>query len=296
MSKITFLSVGIKLSALLYVPTPVPNGGCGAIVMAHGFSATKEMAFPYVASRLQAAGFVVLLFDYRCQGDSEGEPRGKVNWIEQVEDFKNAITFVSSLPEVNKNKIGVFGSSYSGAHVIQVGAYDSRVKVVVSQVPAIDLYETFRRFNTPEGFQQLFGLFVMDREQRYKTGKSGMLPVVSTDGKSVLPDINSYNFFMQLAKTAPNWVNLTTIESVEIAAEYNVSAIIHRVSPKPLLMILVANDLVTLTDIQVDAFSKAKEPKKLVLFPDATHFDVYSGELQKRATDEAVAWFTSHLQ
>jgi len=296
MSKTTFNSVGVKLSALLYIPTPAPTGGCGAIVMAHGFSALKEMALPYVASRFQAAGFVVLLFDYRCQGESEGEPRGKINWQEQVEDFKNAITFVSSLPEVNKNKIGIFGTSYSGAHVIQVGAYDSRVKVIVSQVPSVDLYETFKRFNTPEGFQQLFGLFVMDREQRYKTGKSGMLPVVSTDGKSVLPDMGSYNFFMQASKTATNWVNQVTIESVEIGAEYDVSAIIHRVSPKPLLMILAGNDTVTLTDLQVDAFSKAKEPKKLVLFPNATHFEVYSGELQKRATDEAVAWFMAHLQ
>jgi len=61
-------------------------------------------------------------------------------------------------------------------------------------------------------------------------------------------------------------------------------------------MILVANDTVTLTDLQLDAFSKAKEPKKLVLFPNAQHFEVYSGELQKRATDEAVAWFMTHLQ
>jgi len=189
-----------------------------------------------------------------------------------------------------------FGTSYSGAHVIQVGAYDSRVKVVVSQVPGVDLYELFRRFLTPDGFQGLFAVFAADRKTRFTEKKeSGRLPVVSTTGPAVLPDIGSYNFFTEARKTSPGWCETTTIESVEIGAEYNVASIIHRVSPRPLLMIVAGNDTVTVTDLELEAFSKAREPKKLVLLPGASHFDVYSGEMQKRATEEAVAWFKTHL-
>jgi len=296
MSKTTFLSCGVKLAGLLYTPTNIPKGGAPAIVMAHGFSALKEMGLPYVATQFQLAGFVVLLFDYRCQGESEGEPRGKVHWQEQVEDYKNAISYACTMEGVNSNKIGIFGTSYSGAHVIQVGAYDSRVKVVVSQVPGVDLYELFRRFLTPDGFQGLFAVFAADRKTRFTEKKeSGRLPVVSTTGPAVLPDIASYNFFTEARKTSPGWCETTTIESVEIGAEYNVASIIHRVSPRPLLMIVAGNDNVTVTDLELEAFSKSREPKKLVLLPGASHFDVYSGEMQKRATEEAVAWFKTHL-
>jgi len=295
MSKVNFNSVGIKLAGLLYMPSNIPTGGAGAVVMAHGFSATKEMYLPPIATQLQAAGYVVLIFDYRCQGESDGEPRGKINWQEQVEDYKNAISYVSSLQEVNANKIGIFGSSYSGAHVIQVGAYDIRVKAVVSQVPGLDLYEIFRRFNTPESFQQLFMLFAMDRKKRYETGKGDVFPVISTDGKSVLPDLNSYKFFTEASKLSPGWVNFTTIESLEAAAEYNVTSIIHRVSPRPLLMLISANDSVVGTDIQVDAFEKAREPKKLVMLQNTNHFDFYFGETQKRVTEEMIAWFKTYL-
>ena len=78
----------------------------------------KEMYFTHFAEHFCKNGFAVVLFDYRYQGDSDGEPRGQIFPWEQIEDFRTAITFASKQPEVDGDRVGIFGSSYSGGHVI----------------------------------------------------------------------------------------------------------------------------------------------------------------------------------
>jgi hypothetical protein len=90
---ITFTSKGLRCRGWLYVPDDLAEGQRSpTIVMAHGFSAVKEMMLPDFAERFAAAGFVTLAFDYRYFGDSEGEPRSQLFPLEQVEDVRNAIT------------------------------------------------------------------------------------------------------------------------------------------------------------------------------------------------------------
>src|SRR3712207_4707498 len=131
---VTFPSKGLNCAGWLYVPDDLEEGGRRpTVVMAHGFSAVKEMYLTHFAEQFMGAGFVVLLFDYRYLGDSEGEPRGQLFPWEQIEDYRNAITFARQQSEVNDDRIGIWGTSYSGAHVLVVGALDRRVKCVVSQ-------------------------------------------------------------------------------------------------------------------------------------------------------------------
>ena len=112
--------------------TPDTSGKHPTIVMAHGFSAVKEMYLDKYAEQFARAGFASIVYDNRNFGASEGEPRQEIDpWL-QVRDYSDAITFAQSLDQTDPARMGVWGSSYSGAHVLVVAAIDRRVKCVVS--------------------------------------------------------------------------------------------------------------------------------------------------------------------
>jgi hypothetical protein len=121
---------GVTLRGWHYLPDqrsgPVPT-----IVMAHGFSAVKEMFLDRFAEAFAASGLASLVFDNRNFGASDGEPRQEIDPWQQVRDYRDAITFAETLPETEASRIGIWGSSYSGGHVLVVGAIDRRVKCVV---------------------------------------------------------------------------------------------------------------------------------------------------------------------
>ncbi len=111
---VTFPSEGLNCAGWLYLPDDLEGDEKRpAIVMAHGFSAVNENYLANFAEKFEEAGFVVLVFDYRFFGDSEGEPRGHLIPAEQHKDYKNAITWISQRSEVDPDRIGIWGSSYS---------------------------------------------------------------------------------------------------------------------------------------------------------------------------------------
>src|SRR5579883_1809426 len=105
---VTFLSQGLRCAGWLYLPDDLSSQDRRpAIVMAHGFTGVKEMDMPRFAERFVAAGFVTLVFDYRYFGASEGEPRCQLFPQAQIEDYRNAITWLSLQPEVDPERIGI---------------------------------------------------------------------------------------------------------------------------------------------------------------------------------------------
>ena len=120
---VEFDAEGVTLRGWLYVA----DGAAGAaptVVMAHGFSAVKEMYLDSFAEVFAAAGLNALVFDNRNFGASDGEPRQEIDPWAQVRDYRHAITYASTLPETDANRIGIWGSSYSGGHVLVLGAID----------------------------------------------------------------------------------------------------------------------------------------------------------------------------
>src|SRR5438128_5736915 len=127
-------------AAWFFVPERTRSGErVPAVAMALGFGAVKEMYLEPFAHRFAAAGIAALVFDYRGFGSSGGEPRQRVFPHDQMEDYRNALTWLSLQPEIDADRRGVWGTSFSGAHVIEVAAHDPRVKAVVSQVGPMDL-------------------------------------------------------------------------------------------------------------------------------------------------------------
>lgn len=136
-------SGGEQLAAYVYRPedtgTPRP-----CIVMAHGFSATRDDALSGYAESFRDAGYVVVLFDYRHFGASTGQPRQLLDIRRQQQDYHAAIAWARHLDDVDPDRIVAWGSSYSGGHVLAVAADDPRIAAVISQAPFTDSVAALR--------------------------------------------------------------------------------------------------------------------------------------------------------
>jgi len=293
---VTFPCQGLKCAAWFYVPDGMTaQEKRPAIVMAHGFSAVKEMLLDNFASKFADAGFVVLVFDYRFFGGSEGEPRGRLLWPEQLQDYRDAITWVSLREEVDANRIGVWGTSYSGGHVTFLGAYDRRIKAVVAQVPVSDVWNTYFESMPAEQRNGFLGWLAQNRADQVANGKTNYITVAAPpDQPSVWPLQEWYDAFMRLSRDAPDWDNAMTVESLETHITYEPTAPIHRISPTPFMMIVASDDIITPTEASRLAFERAGEPKKLVVVP-GRHFDAYEGPAHEQFATPALEWFKRWL-
>jgi uncharacterized protein len=231
---VTFPSEGLNCAGWLYLPDSLEDGEKrSAIIMAHGFSAVKENYLANFAEKFEGAGFVVLVFDYRFFGDSEGEPRGHLIPAEQHKEYRNAITWISQRPEVEPERIGIWGSSYSGGHVLYLASFDKRIKAAVSQAPLVNGWQKAQRLMRPNVFEGFLWALAQDRAQRYTGGESAKIPVVAPGGEpSALPTPESHEWFTHAGNTvAPNWRNELSLESMEAFLEYDPAGNIHLVSP-----------------------------------------------------------------
>jgi fermentation-respiration switch protein FrsA (DUF1100 family) len=293
---IEFDAEGVTLRGWFYYPDSA-SGPVPTVVMAHGFSAVKEMYLDRYAEIFNAGGLGVLVFDNRNFGASDGEPRQEIDPWAQVRDYRHAITYARSLPEVDRQRIGIWGSSYSGGHVLVVAAIDRRVRCAVSQVPLVSGYRNVLRLVRNDVVIQLRAQLEADREARFAGQPPGMIAVVSEDPTTrpcALPTPDSWQWFTETGRTrAPAWRNEVTLRSIEMLMEYEPLAYIERIAPTPLLLVVAANDVLTPTDLALEAYNRALEPKRLVILPGG-HFDAYTTDFEL-AAGVARDWFVEHL-
>src|SRR5690349_10913440 len=237
---IEFDAEGVTLRGWFY-EADGRSGAAPTVVMAHGFSAVKEMYLDRFAEVFAAAGLNSLVFDNRNFGASDGEPRQEIDPWQQVRDYRDAITFAESLEQTDPARIGIWGSSYSGGHVLVIGAVDRRVKCVVSQVPLISGHENARRLIRADYIAGLHGMFDQDRRARYRGDPPAMIPVVAEDpaAPSALPTPDSWKWFTETGRSrAPSWRNEVTLRSVEMFTEYEPGSYAAFISPTPLMMVV----------------------------------------------------------
>ena len=292
---VTFTSKGVPCSGWLYVPDDLgEDQRAPTVVMAHGFSGVKEAILPGFAERFVAAGYVTLIFDYRFFGDSEGEPRNQLLPLHQVEDVRNAITWVSDQPEVDSGRIGLWGASYGGGIVVYAATFDKRVKAVVAQVPST-LRPDFRRTMDPERWNRVGEFLQRDRIERYKTGAVNYMKVVAPEGEPcVLPGRQTHEAYMAVMGICPNWRNQVTIESLEKTREFDPVNLVHLMAPTALLLIPAEKDSLIPLDAVKATYERAGEPKAISVLP-IEHFEVYDEPWLSQAVGAAVDWFERYL-
>jgi len=293
---IEFNAEGVTLRGWLFTPDE-GQGPYPTIVMAHGISCVKEMYLDDFADVFAAAGFAAVVFDNRGFGASDGEPRQELDPWAQVRDYRHACTYAETLDVVDNDRIGFWGVSYGGGNVIVAAALDRRCKCVVSLIPMVSGYRQFRRFLPAHMAPMIRAAFDSDRRARFAGAAPQMIPVVSEralDPYVVLPQQESYDFFTSTqTERAPAWRNELTLRSAEMASEYEAGMYIDRVSPTPLQLIVMANDLVTLADDAIEFYERALEPKKLVLLP-GNHYEAYRESFPETSAASR-DWFVQHL-
>jgi dienelactone hydrolase len=275
-------------------------GPAPCVVMAHGWTSTKRMYLDKFAEVFAASGLAVLVFDNRGWGDSDvapGKPRHEIDPWEQIRDYQHAITYAQNRSEVDPDRVGVWGTSFSGAHAFVVAAIDRRVKAVVGQAPFISGRATYA--NLVRVNNQVVGpeLFTADRRARAKGEAAATLPVIGTDpGELVgLPTPDSYDWFTRArAELDPSWPNEVTLRSLDLFYGYEPAKYLPDITPTPLLMIVASEDGLTGGNLAASAFQTAAEPKKIVFLPGG-HFDAYTGDGFTVTSQAARDWFLRHL-
>ena len=263
--------------------------------MTHGYAAVKEHGITRFAEAFADAGFVVLLHDHRTFGISGGEPRQDVDPWRQVGDWRRAISYLESRPEVDAKRIGLWGTSYAGGHALVLGATDRRIGCVVSQVPTISGYQQGLRRVAPEGVAALEGA-LNDDERGQARGESPRRQAVVSEDTAIPASYrtkDAIDFYLQPLRDGARWENTVTMRSTRLARMYEPGVWAPRISPTPLLMIVASHDTITLTDLALASYERALEPKKLVLIPGG-HFDPYRDQF-RAAEAAATEWFCEHL-
>ncbi len=164
MSKpVTFYSEGVKLAGDLFLPADlVPGERRAGIVLCHGYTGVRTIYLPDNARVLAEAGYVVLNFDYKGWGDSEG-PKTRLAPHSRVADVQAALSFLGAQPEVDAGRLGIYGTSYGGATVVWVAAVDPRVKCTVAVVGIGHGARWMRSVRRPDEYHDLLARAATDR-------------------------------------------------------------------------------------------------------------------------------------
>jgi len=275
----------------------LPDGGSAphpAISMAHGYAGVKEHGLERFARTFAEAGFVVLVHDHRNFGASDGAVRHDVDPWRQIADWRRAISFLEAQPEVDAARIGIWGTSYAGGHVLVLGATDRRIRAVVAQVPTISGYEQGLRRVPPDAIATIERTFDEDEREQARGALPRRQRVASDDASSPASyrTKDAIDFYLQPLPGGV-WENSVTVRSTRLARMYEPGLWASRISPTPLLMIVAPADHITLTDLELRAYEQALEPKRVVTI-DGGHFEPYLREFP-RASAAAIAWFREHL-
>ncbi|MCU0310493.1 MAG: alpha/beta hydrolase [Acidimicrobiales bacterium] len=288
---------GVTLAGWLYRPDPFPGEVGPGVVMNHGFSATRHMGLPGFAEAIAARGVTVLVYDHRNLGDSGGEPRQEIDPWAQMLDARTALTWLGGRPEVDPDRLGLWGSSFSGGEAICLAAVDRRIRAVVANVPFAgsgrvddgDLAATAERFAAIAA--------VLDRRSpRPDDPVLGPMPVVRAPGSDVagfLDQPESAEWFLSNGGPESGWHNSVTVR-FSADPPFDPGACIARISPTPLLVLVARDDRVADAEVALRAFDAAREPKQLVMLA-GHHFADYQGPGFEQAAVATAEFFARHL-
>jgi dienelactone hydrolase len=286
-------SDGTRISGdVFYPPGSKPGDRLPVIILCNGWGGVRSHLNKAYAPYFAEAGYVVLSFDYRGWGDSDSrlvikgdmpEPDKKgevtvqalavrelVDPFDQTEDIVNAITFMTGDPRVDPERIGLWGTSYGGGHVVYVAAHDQRVKCIVSQVPSM---ESGRIIAATGGM---------------KTADKKAIQRARGDIEPVPQGFEMFRSLLYATglQGTPYIARMAKYQPVELADRLEV----------PVLIIAAKND--ELIDNEkngglVYEIIKDKVPARYELF-NMTHFQIYANGL-KKARGMAIDWFDEHL-
>ncbi len=278
---ISFPSHGVTLRGWLYRPEGVTDGP--GVVMAHGFTAVREMFLDKYAEAFAAAGLTTLVYDHFGFGASDGEPRQHPAASIQLEGYRDGINWLGAQSGVDADRIGIWGSSNSGGHVIVLAAEDVPILCAVAQVPGIGA-------GGPGVSQATVDAIAAATDE---DRPDDIVPAVSAtrDGLGIMFEDGAYEWFTRLAaQRAPSWRN-----EVRMGALHDATTPIDHLprSRVPLLLVVAPADRLTPPAAAIEM--AATLPAVEVVEIPGGHFDAYEASFPA-SSEPAVAWFRRFLR
>jgi fermentation-respiration switch protein FrsA (DUF1100 family) len=269
-----FTSKGVRCAGTLYMPDGA--GRPPVVIMAHGLGAERAFRLPAFAERFAAAGMAAFVFDYRNFGDSDGRPRNLISPQRHGADWLAAIAHVRSLQTVDVTRVALWGSSFSGGHVVAAAAKSKGIAGIVSQVPFVNGPSLFRLFSfsfltsaTVNGIRDL-ARFLTFR-------KPHLVPIVGKpDTFALMNTPDSWDGYTGLIPKGSAWRNECPARICLTIITYRPIACARRVACPALFVIAKRDSLVDWRDV-VKTAGRVKNAETMIL--DSGHFEPYTGEL-----------------
>jgi hypothetical protein len=288
---VSFYSEGVKLRGDLFMPAGIgTNEHRPGIVLCHGYTGVRSLYLPDNARLLTEAGYVVLSFDYKGWGDSDG-PKSRLSPYGRVIDSQAALTFLGAQSMVDPDRLGLYGTSYGGATVVWTAAVDPRVRCVVSVVGIGNGRRWMRSVRRPDEFADLLDRSAADRVHRVMTGESEF--VERTD--ILLPDRQSAELAAAARAGNPGAVSQIPLEFIDDTLGFHPEWVVDRIAPRPLMLITTDNDRLVPPDESGELFRRAGEPKRLVVLRGFGHYEVYTGDAFRQVMEHTVGWYRQYL-
>jgi uncharacterized protein len=262
--------------------------------MAHGFGGTKDSGLLPFAEAFAQAGLDVLLFDYRCFGDSSGEPRQLAWPARHREDYRAGVEFARGLEGVDPDRIVLWGTSWSGGHIVYVAASDPRIAGVISQTADLDGVQTLKRIREYAGLGQQLRLTWLGLKDAIgaRSGRPPlMIPTVGRPGELAGMSSEESEPGMR-AIAGPTWRNEVTARAA--FAEWTNRAITRMDKVGcPVLIQIADRDSIAPASAARDAAWRAKGRVEVREYPCA-HFDIYL-DWRERAIADQLHFLRRHL-
>jgi uncharacterized protein len=279
---VTFDSGGDACAAWLY-PAAGEASATPVVVMAHGLSGTRRDRLGPFAERFAEAGVAALLFDHRGFGDSGGEP-DLFEPGRQLDDWRAAIAFARSLPEIDPDRVATFGSSMGGGNALAAAAADSRVAAAISQVPFLDIVRQAHRSSPRVTVKSLLA-----------AARGGHLPAVGRPDEAAFinaPDAEAGWRHVVAIGEDSRWRNRASARWL-LGRPYRPARHAARLHC-PWLVCVGEGDRVAKPGPAITAARRAPHGE-LRTYPGVDHFDIYDGPEHEAVVADEVEFLRRHL-
>ncbi len=298
METIAFDSHGTQCAAwYLEAETDELQSAAGrpCVVMGHGFGATRDAGLLPFAERFAAGGIDALVFDYRGFGTSDGSPRQDVNHRKHRQDYHAAIAAARARKGVDAGRIAIWGSSYSGGHVVAVAAQDSRVAAVISQGAAMDGLAALLMVRATSGLAKVVRLTVVglrDLGRAVTRRDPYLVPIVGAPGsRAVIVSPGAEQGYQAIM--GPTFRNEMRARGI-LRLSANRPVTMARKVRAPMLLVIADEDNVAPPSAVHAVARKAGGPAEVESFA-CGHFDIYTGEVFEKSVARQVEFFRTNL-
>lgn len=281
-----------RTSLAAYAYRPDGDGPHPCVVMAHGFTAVRDQRLPAYAERFQAAGYGVVLFDYRGFGASAGEPRQVLDIKMQHADFRAAIAWTRARPWVDPDRIVLFGSSFSGGHVVTIAAEDTRIAAVIAQVPFADGRATLG--SLPKSTTAKIAAMAVADKLGSLVGRPPVLvrAVGPAGSTAILTMAEAEPGFRAIDPPGSLWRNELAARLLLTVGSYRP---ITRASSLRMPMLVTVADKDETVPPEPAARMGAAAPHGTVIRYPVGHFEIYLGEPFEQTIADQLAWLGAHV-